>query len=131
MEHKMLVKDMPEGKAMLHWLSGDRFEIIAAMAELERHIPEGYAHGVMVMTPTVTDILFAPVDRQVPASGKGLLEVGGRWYVDATVGDRLTADIEWWLDGNRQPLVALQPDGSFQPVWGQDFSQVLHQVEAS
>ena len=113
----------------IHWLR-ESFFASSALLGMDHLLSRGNRFGAVVMAPVRDALLYTEIlDESFIASSAGMIETGGRWYVEDP--GPISADLFWYRPGG-QGLSRLvkQVGRGFEPCWGRDFSSVLAELSS-
>jgi hypothetical protein len=124
-ERRALLK--PTGETMT-WIRGSWWSS-TLLLDLGRYISPRHSRGALAMVPVRDALLFHEiVDDTIISSLKAMMDLGLRFHFDGP--DPISPHVYWWHEGSISRLVALE-DGRNRPVWGDEFREVLADLETA
>lgn len=123
-ERRAMLK--PSGER-LTWVRGSWWSSTLLLG-LGRYLSSRQPHGALAMVPVRDALLFHEItDDSFVYSMSALIETGLTFHFDGP--DSISPHVYWWHDGSIRRLVAFE-DGRLLPVWGDEFREVLADLEA-
>ena len=123
-ERRILAK----GGSRLVWVRANFFAS-SVLLSLDHLLSRNNRFGAVAMAPCRDALLYTEVtDDRITSSVAGMIEIGSQWYVDGP--GSISPEVFWYRrDGSITRLVKAV-GREFVPCWGQEFSEVLAQLEA-
>lgn len=122
-ERRAMLK--PSGER-LTWVRGSWWSSTMLLG-LGRYLSSRQSHGALAMVPVRDALLFHEItDDSFVYSMSALIETGLTFHFDGP--DSISPHVYWWHNGSIRRLVAFE-DGRLHPVWGDEFREVLADLE--
>ena len=106
------------------------FYASSALLSLDHLLSPANRFGAVVMVPVRDALLYTEVnDEQFLYASAGMIDVGGRWYVDDS--GPISADLFWYRRTEQGPIISRivkEVNRRYQPCWGPDFSAALAEL---
>ena len=122
-ERRILAK----GASRLVWVRAN-FYASSVLLSLDHLLSRNNRFGAVAMAPCRDALLYTEVnDDRITSSVAGMIEIGSQWYVDGP--GSISPEVFWYRrDGSIRRLVKTV-GRELVPCWGQEFSEVLAQLE--
>lgn len=110
------------------WVRGSWW-VASLLLDLGLYLSPQNRHGALAMVPVRDALLFHEiVDEGAVISLRGMAEVGLQFHFDGP--DSISPHVYWWRDGEIRQVVSYE-DGALYPVWGDEFSDMLADLEST
>ncbi len=124
-------RTVTKGDVRFVWVRNS-FYASSVLLSLGHLLSPGNRFGAVVMVPVRDALLYSEVnDEHVVHASAGMIEVGGRWYVDEP--GAISADLFWYRHTEAGPVISRivkQVNRRYEPCWGPDFSAALAELSA-
>lgn len=124
-ERRALLK--PTGERIT-WVRGSWW-VASLLLDLGLYLSPQNPHGALAMVPVRDALLFHEiVDETAVISLRAMAELGLQFHFEGP--DSISPHVYWWRDGEIRRVVSYE-DARLNPVWGEEFSAMLADLEST
>jgi hypothetical protein len=120
---------LARGELRLVWVRASFFAS-SLLLQMNHLLSQKNRFGALAMAPCRDALLFTEIiDAKLVKAASGLMEVGSEWFVAGP--GSITPDVFWIKTNGSISRVVKAGSGRYEPCWGNDFSDVLAELERS
>jgi hypothetical protein len=120
---------LARGDSKLVWVRANFFAS-SVLLSLDHLLSRTNRFGAVAMAPCRDALIYTEIsDDRITASVAGMIEIGSQWYVDGP--GSISPEVFWYQREGRISRLVKAVGREYIPCWGQEFSEVLAQLEAA